>query len=289
MPIPHDLQRLPTVVDRVLLRWLAGGDPEQLLLAVGVVVAIVRQPEIALARPAPVAEQHRQRAVAGPKWHSRCVPVAVHGRAHELAVVAFDLVGIGVGLEVVAERQRRQAVRSLPHRAECGRPGVTGIEPELVVDLLEPAVAEPAQHGVGAAPQHHQVGVSIAVDVDRVGAGHGRQIGDRRSLLCESERATDRTLVAVQRGRLAAAGEVQVGATVVVAIEHRHTPAHEELELAVVDVLDARFGRVVHVARWRRRAVGCERAVRITAFPQHERSDDDQRQGGDHPDGPSST
>ena len=56
-------------------------------------------------------------------------------------------------------------------------------------------------------------------------------------------------VVAVERGRLGAAGEVEVGPRVVVAVERRHAAAHEEGELPVVAVLDAGGRRLLHEAR----------------------------------------
>ena len=54
------------------------------------------------------------------------------------------------------------------------------------------------------------------------------------------KRAADRTLVAVQGGRVRPSGQVQVGPAVVVAVEGRHAAAHEVGELAGVGVVDAR-------------------------------------------------
>ncbi len=112
----------------------------------------------------------------------------------------------------------------------------------------------------------------VAVDVERVGTGDRRQVGDRRRLPCEAERTAHRALVAVQRGRLAPAGEEQFGATVVVTVERRHSPADEELELAVVGVVDAGRGRLVDEPR---RLAGVR--SRPTGAPgrQHERHDHD--------------
>ena len=171
----------------------------------------------------------------------------VGGGPHELAVVAH----VPVRHEVVAERQRGQRVRPLPGRAERRRPAVAAVDAEQLVRVLEAAVAEPAQDDVAAAAQDGEVDVPVAVDVERVGAGDRRQVGDRRRLPREAERTADRALVPVERGRLAAAGEEQLVAPVVVAVERRHATADEELELAVVRVVDARRARLVHEPRGR--------------------------------------
>ena len=73
---PPDLQRLPAVGFRVLAWCRTGRDAPQLLLAVDVVVAVVRHAQIALSRPIPVAEQHRQRAITGGERDRRGVSIA---------------------------------------------------------------------------------------------------------------------------------------------------------------------------------------------------------------------
>ena len=83
-------------------------------------------------------------------------------------------------LEVVAERQRRQRVRALPRRAERNRPGVTAVDAQRLVRILEAAVPAPAEDDVAAAAQDGEVDVAVAVDVEGVRAGDRRQIGDRR-------------------------------------------------------------------------------------------------------------
>jgi hypothetical protein len=170
---------------------------------------------------------------------------------------------LAIGREVVAERQRRQHVRLLPRGAERNRPLAAAVDAEPVVRVFEATFPEPAQNDVAAAAEDGEVDVSIAVDVERVGACDRRQVGDRRRPLYEAQRAAHRALVAVQRGRLAPTGEEQFGAPVVIAIEHRHTAADEELELPVVGVVDAGRGRLVHeqrgLAGGRRRSPGAPR------------------------------
>ena len=101
------------------------------------------------------------------------------------------------------------------------------------------AVAEPAEEHVLADAQHGEIGEAVAVDVERIGAGDRGQIGDRRRHGLEPQRPADRAVVAVQRGRRAAAGEVQLAATVVVAVERGDAATDEVLEVAVVAVVDA--------------------------------------------------
>ena len=275
-----DLQRTPPVGLGVLARRLVGRDAPELLLALAVVVPVVRHAQVALAGPAPVAEQDRQRAVPGAECDRRRVPVARRRRPNEFAVVA----PCAVGQQVVGEGERRERVRALPRRAESNRPGVAAVDTERLVRILEVAVPEPAEDDVAAVAQDGEVDVAVAVDVERIRAGDRGQVGDRRRLACKAERAAHRALVEVQRGRLGAAGEEQLGATVVIAVERRHSPADEELELTVVGVVDARRARLVDETR---RLAGGRR--RLTRAPgrhhQREHHDDDRhpQRGDDRP------
>ena len=72
-------------------------------------------------------------------------------------------------------------------------------------------------------------------------------------LATEAERTTHRALVAVQRRGLRTSGEVEVVASVVVAVERRDAAADEEVGVAVVPVDDARGSGLVHVSRSLRR------------------------------------
>ena len=238
MPMPQICKRAPPVGLGVLAWRLARRDPPQLLLAVAVVVPVVRHAQVAPARPSPVAEQHRQRAVAGAERDRRVVPSpAAAGRTSRLSSQPSSS-----GVQVVAERQRRQRVRALPRRAERDGPVVAAVDAERLVGVLEPAVAEAAQDDVAAAAQDDEVDVAVAVDVERVRTGDRGQVGDRRRQPVEAERTAHRALVAVERGRLGAAGEVQVGAPVVVAVEGGDAAADEELERRRRTVVDARAG-----------------------------------------------
>ena len=205
-------------------------------------MAIVRDAQVALPGVAPVAEQHRQRAVAG-RERDRCGVARRRRRLgpHEPALVASVL----SGHEVPAEGQRRQGVRALPRGAERGRPAGRHVEPQLLVGRCEAAATEAAEHDVTAAAEDDEVDLAVAVDVDRVGAGHGGQVGDGRRERGEAQGPADRAVVVVERRRLGAAGEEELVTTVAVAVERGHAAAHEVLELAVVAVVDAGGRRVV--------------------------------------------
>ena len=131
-----------------------------------------------------------RRAVGGPY-------VPSDGRPDQLVVVAD--VGAVRGLleiEVAAEGKCRPGRGTLPGRAERRRPSVPAIERPLLIRALEPTVAEtPEQDGLTAA-QHGQIADRVAIDVERVRAGHvgqvGRGIVDRR----EPEAPADLAFVA---------------------------------------------------------------------------------------------
>ena len=84
-------------------------------------------------------------------------------------------------------------------------------------------------------------------------------IGD--DLPGEAERAAHRALVEVERSGLAAPGEEQFVAPVVVAVERRHAAADEEVRLPRVPVVDACCRCLVDEMR---RLVGGRLACRLT-------------------------
>ena len=242
---PPDLHRAPTIRLGVRPGRLARRDPPELLLTVHVVVTVVRQAQIALPGAAPVAEQHGQRAVPGCERDGWRVPPTRRRRPHELALVAY----VSAGHEVVAERQRGPGVRSLPRRAERGRPAVAAVDAEQLVGGFEAAVTEPAEDLVATSAEDHEVLVLVTVDVERVGPGDSGQVRDGGGLPSKAERAPHRALVPIERGRLAPTGEEQISTSVVVAIQCRHPTSDEELELPVIPVVDARHRRLFHEPR----------------------------------------
>jgi hypothetical protein len=125
-------------------------------------------------------------------------------------------------------------------RAERRRPCVPAVEPPTLVGSFEPAVTEAAEEDALAHAQDRQVDVAIAVDIDRIGAVHASQVRDRVMNRREPERTAGWAVVPIQHGRVAPAGQEQVGPAVTVAIEHRDPTAHRGDESAVVDLIDAR-------------------------------------------------
>ena len=251
-----DPERLPAIVGRVQRRWLARCHAPELLLAVAqvaVVVAVVADAQVALAGSVPVAEEHRQGAPRRRQRHGRREAAAARGRTDELVGLA-ELGRVGERLVVVvAERQGRPRRAGFPRRAEGRRPFVAAIERPGLVGTLEATVPAAAEEHVLAISQHRQVRDAVAVDVDRVGAGDGLEVGHWVGHGLEAQRATDRAVIAKQGGRLAAAGEVELRAPVVVTVEGRHAATDEVAEVAVVDMLDAGRCRLFDIRRrWRR-------------------------------------
>ena len=80
-----------------------------------------------------------------------------------------DLLG---AVDVVADRDRRPVGALLPGRGKRRRPGIAAVEAPGLVGALEPAAAEPAHGDVLADAQQHEIDDAVAVDVERIGAGH---------------------------------------------------------------------------------------------------------------------
>ena len=242
-----DPQQGPTLVAGVEPRGLAGFDPPQLFLAVPVVVAVVGHPQIAPARPVPVAEEHRERAPARRQRdglgvrHTRCRrsdEAVVGACARRLALV--------VEREVVAEGERRQGRRRrLPCRTETDGPAASPIEGERLVGPLEPAVAEAAQDHVLTESEHGQIDVTVPVDVDGVRPGDRCQV--RRGIrgLLEPERAADLAPVAVKRRVALPARQVEIRPLVVVAVECRDAAPDDVRVIPGIRVLDAGLHRLL--------------------------------------------
>ena len=260
-----DLHVLPAVGLAVLARRLPGLDAPELLAAVPVVMAVVADPQVPAPRAVPVAEQDRQRAEGRSQCHRRAVRSVV-GRPDQLVVVAdAGAVRGRLEIEVPAEGERRQGRRTLPGRAERRRPRVAAIERPRLVGALEPTVAEtPEQDGLTAA-QDGQVGHRVAIDIQRVRAGHVGQVRCRIVDRREPEAPADRACVASEERGAVAAGEVQVGAVIVVAIEHRDATADEPAVFAAKRVVDA--GRRCLLDEPRRRRCAADVPPRRTADP----------------------
>ena len=158
-----------------------------------------------------------------------------------LAVVVED--------EVVADRQRRQRRVALPGRAECRRSSASPpSKPNASLARSKRQSPSPRRSTFSPTRSTTRSVMAVAVHVERVCPGDVGQVRDRVGPGAEAQRAAGRALVAVERRRLGAAGEVEVGTRVVVAVERRHAAADEERELTVVAVLDAGGRRLLDEA-----------------------------------------
>ena len=145
--------------------------------------------------------------------------------------------------------ERRERGISLPGRAERGRVAREAIEAERGAGLLELAVPEATKDPGLAGTEDDEIGPAVAIDVDRVGAVDGRQVGDRVRDPRERESSADGAVVPEQRGAVGTARDVQVRTAVVVAVEHGHAAAYGILEAAVEALAEAGRGRLVDEVR----------------------------------------
>src|SRR5215213_10027120 len=245
-----DLCPNPTVGIRVSARRLARFDPPQLFLAVDVVLAIVAQSEVAATGAIPVAEQHRQGAVARLEDQGSRPSRPVGGRPDELVRGAVARRrAIWFESQVVPQGERWTRHRAFPRRAERGRPLVATVEaPGLVRPLERTATESPEQH-VLTHTQDREIGVAIAVDVKRVRPGHPSEVCGSTWEPLERELTADRAVVPVEGRWVAPAGEVELGLAVAIAVERGDATAGVERRPAVIDVSEARIGGLVHERR----------------------------------------
>ena len=238
---PHapDLQRLPALSRRVLLRRLAGCELPQLLLTALVVLAVVADAQGRLATAVPVREQHRQRAVAGHQRQRRRIGRARRIRPPQAARRAAAPRKFGLAaVDISAEGQRRHRLAALPGGRERAVPGVAGAQLPALVGALELAVSQAAKQLHLADAQHHQVGLAVAVDVDRVGADGVGQL-QARALFNQLDSPAAHAAVAVELGLVDARRDVDLGQAVTVAVEGRHPAADHVFTLAFEAALQA--------------------------------------------------
>src|SRR5580700_10408161 len=121
----------------------------------------------------------------------------------------------------------------------------------------ERAVRAALEEEVAADPEHEQIHVAVAVDVERISADDvGQEFGigaDVERLLLEFEQPASLGFVDEQSCRILAARQEHRGKARAVAIERRAAPADEELPRTVVDAMEARrlrfFMHEGHVAQ----------------------------------------
>ena len=260
----------PAVGAGVGTRRLARLDAPHLLLAAAIILTIVRDPERRDARLVPVGEQHRKRAKARRERRAhRIVGPVARLRPIERILLARSPRGARrVAVDIMADRQRREFLSRLPLGGERGRPAGIAVEIPFLVGEREGAVGPALEQEISADPQHEQVHVSVAVDVDRIGADDIlEELGippDVERLLLELERPAGLRHVNEELRRILAAGEEHRGEARTVAIESRAAAADEEFPRTVVDAVNPSRVRLFvhdrHVADRPKRAVGGARA-----------------------------
>ena len=109
----------------------------------------------------------------------------------------------------------------------------------MLVGALELTIAETSQQDGLTAAQDGQVAHRVAIDVQRVRAGHVGQVRCRIVDRREAEVPADWACIASEERGSGAAGEVQIGALIVIAIEHGDATADEPAVLAAERVVDA--------------------------------------------------
>jgi hypothetical protein len=187
-----------------------------------------------------------ERAVAGREGDRRAEAGAVRLRSQQLTLGAIER-GLtrGVELQVAPDGQCRQQVGALPARAEGDAVGVAAVERPPLVGPLELAAAQAAEQLRLAQSKHGQVHLAVAVDVDGIGALDAGEVGRPVGQLRERQVAAHSAVVAVQGRGVGAAGQVNVGAAVVVAVEHGHSAADVVAGVAVIRMVQAGARRLV--------------------------------------------
>ena len=111
----------------------------------------------------------------------------------------------------------------MPAVAAAQAPGVAGAS--------ELALAQALKHLYLADAQHHQVGMAVAVDIERVRRDGIGQL-EAGTFFHELDRPAARTAVAIELGLVDTTRHVHLGQAVAVAVKARHAAADHELGLA---------------------------------------------------------
>ena len=186
-----DRQMPPAVGARVEPRRLARIDAPHLLFAAAVILPVVGDAQRWHARLVPVGEQHRKGAEAGRKRRAHRIVGLIAGlRTIERVVRACAPRRPGrVAVDVMANRKRRKFLPGLPFGGERSGPARIAVEIPFVVGEGERAVRAALEQEVAADPEHEQIHVAVAVDVERIGADDiGEQFRDRRRCRAPSPR-----------------------------------------------------------------------------------------------------
>ena len=118
-------------------------------------------------------------------------------------------------------------------------PGVAGDDVPSGVGALKFASPQAAKYLHLAHAQHHQIGVAVAVDVQRIRAVGIGQLKPA-ALLHELYGTTARAFIAIELGTVHAGRHINFGQAVTIAIEGGHTTAHQKFALAFEPALKSR-------------------------------------------------
>src|SRR5580704_12196397 len=137
----------------------------------------------------------------------------------------------------MADGQRREFLTRLPLGGERRRPARIAIEIPFFVGEREGAVRAALEHEVAADPQHEEIHVAVAGDVDWICADYVlEQFGigaDVERLLLEFERPAGLRTIDEEPRPILASGQKYGGKAGPVAIERRPAAAAEEFPRTV--------------------------------------------------------
>jgi hypothetical protein len=144
----------------------------------------------------------------------------------------------------MANCERRKFLPWLPLGGEGGGPPHIAVEIPFVVGEGECAVGTTLEQEAAADPEHKEIHVAVAVDVERIGAddiGEQLRLGaDVERLLFELERPARLGCIDEEPRRILAPRQEHRGKARPIAIERRSASADEELPRTVVDAVEAR-------------------------------------------------
>ena len=171
-PHAEDRDVPPAVGARIKLWRLARLDPPHLLFAAAIILAIVGDAQRRRPRLVPVGEKHRKRAIAGRKRRALGIVRLVAGLRTEQRIVLAGAPRRArrIAVDVVSEHQRREFLALFPLGGERSRPAWVAVEAPVLVGELEGAVGAALEQQVLPDAQDDQVHMTVAVDVDRIGA-----------------------------------------------------------------------------------------------------------------------
>ena len=160
---------------------------------------------------------------------------AQHQTRRATAPRELRLAAVGVG----AKGQRRPALSTFPSRRKSAVPGIACDDVPSGVGALKLASPQAAKHLHLAHTQHHQIGLAVAIDVQRISAVGIGQL-QAAALFQKFDGAAARAFVAVKLGTVDACRHVDFGQPIAIAIKRRNPAADQELAFAFKATLKPR-------------------------------------------------